>query len=82
MEMHLTPLLQGRPDTAGLSAREIAVYDYLEALAIPYARLGHEAAETMEACAEIDTCLGTKMCKNLFLCNRQSVQPELPRRRS
>lgn len=73
MEMHLTPLTEGRPDPAGLTAREIAVYDFLEKLEIPFARMGHDAAETMEACAEIDTRLGVRMCKNLFLCNRQQT---------
>ena len=74
MEMHLTPLTEGRPDPAGLTAREIAVYDFLEKLEIPFARMGHDAAETMEACAEIDTRLGVRMCKNLFLCNRQKTE--------
>ena len=73
MEMHLTPLTEGRPDTTGLSARESAGYDFLDKLEISYARVGHDAAETMEACAEIDTRLGVKMCKNLFLCNRQQT---------
>ena len=70
---NLTSVISHRPDTAGLSAREIAVYDYLDALSIPYRHVAHDAAETMEACAEIDTRLGVKMCKNLFLCNRQQT---------
>lgn len=71
--MGFTEITEGRPDTTALSAREVAVYDLLDALAIPYRRIGHEAADTMEACAEIDTRLGVKMCKNLFLCNRQQT---------
>lgn len=71
--MHITAVTEGRPDTAALSAREVAVYDTLDRLAIPYRHVGHEAAQTMEACAEIDTRLGVKMCKNLFLCNRQQT---------
>ena len=71
--MYISELTQGRPNTEGLSAREIATYDYLDALGIPYRRVGHDAAETMETCAEIDTRLGVKMCKNLFLCNRQQT---------
>ena len=70
---YMTEVISRRPDTQGLSAREIAVYDYLDALAIPYRHVAHDAAETMEACAEIDTRLGVKMCKNLFLCNRQQT---------
>lgn len=72
-EFYISPVTAGRPDTKELTAREIAVYDLLDALAIPYRHVAHDAAETMEACAEIDARLGTKMCKNLFLCNRQQT---------
>ena len=72
-EFKISAVTDGRPDTAGLTAREVAVYDLLDALGIPYRHVAHDAAETMEACAEIDTRLGTKMCKNLFLCNRQQT---------
>lgn len=72
-EFTINAITDGRPDTAGLTPREIAVYDLLDALGIPYRHLSHDAAETMEACLEIDTRLGTKMCKNLFLCNRQQT---------
>lgn len=53
--------------------REIRVYDYLDKLEIPYSRTDHEAAETMEVCKAIDEVLGAKICKNLFLCNRQKT---------
>ena len=72
-EFYISAVANGRPDTTGLNAREIAVYDLLDQLAIPYRHVAHDAAETMEACLEIDTRLGTKMCKNLFLCNRQQT---------
>ena len=71
--MTITEITQGRHNAEGLDAREIATYDYLDALGIPYRRVGHDAAETMEACAEIDARLGVKMCKNLFLTNRQQT---------
>ena len=38
-----------------------------------YAKLEHEAAPTIEACAEIERELGVLICKNLFLCNRQQT---------
>lgn len=57
--------LTGRPDV------ECRTYSLLDSLKIEYTRVDHEAAMTMEACAEIDTVLGTVMCKNLLLCNRQ-----------
>ena len=54
--------------------RETRVYDYLDELGIEYKRVDHEPATTMEACEEVDKALGTVMCKNLFLCNRQKTR--------
>ena len=45
----------------------------LNQLHIPYSRVEHEPAETMEACAAISDALGIRICKNLFLCNRQKT---------
>ena len=67
-------LMKGRPtDCTGRQEAEIAVYDLLDKLGIAYERVDHEEANTMEACEEIDRALGTAMCKNLFLCNRQKT---------
>ena len=64
----------GRPeDTSGRLPKEIAVYDFLDKLDIKYQRIDHDAADTMELCLEIDKALDTKICKNLFLCNRQKT---------
>ena len=72
--MEIIELVQGRPaDTTGREEREIAVYDKLDELGIPYFRTDHEEANTMEACERIDAVLGTLICKNLFLCNRQKT---------
>ena len=60
----------GRPAEAR-TPREDAAYDYLDKLNIAYRRVDHEAAKTMEDCEAIDAVLGVRMCKNLFLCNRQ-----------
>ncbi|MBE6702308.1 MAG: prolyl-tRNA synthetase associated domain-containing protein [Ruminococcaceae bacterium] len=65
-------LYEGRPREER-SPREMAAYDYLDQLRIRYRRVDHAAAETMEACEEIDRVLGVRMCKNLFLCNRQKT---------
>ena len=68
-------LQKGRPaNCAGRLEREIAVYDLLDSLHIGYERTDHAAADTMEDCYEIDAVLGTVICKNLFLCNRQRTQ--------
>ena len=67
-------LLQGRPlNTDGRLDKEIRVYDLLDKLDVSYQRVDHESAMTMEACVEIDKVMGTAMCKNLLLCNRQKT---------
>ena len=65
-------LEHGRPaDLTGRLPKEIRVYDLLDRLNIRYDRIDHEAAMTMEACAQVDALLGGAICKNLLLCNRQ-----------
>lgn len=68
-------LYKGRPNTdENRQAVEIDTYNFLDELGIEYFRVDHEQAETMEACEQIDKALGVKMCKNLFLCNRQKTE--------
>lgn len=68
-------LVNGRPaSNDGRLEREIKVYDLLDSLKIPFQRTDHEPADTMEACNRIDKILGTIICKNLFLCNRQKTE--------
>ena len=51
-------LKSGRPDTnENRMDIEIRVYDLLDSLGILYERVDHEAANTMEACIEIDKVL-------------------------
>ncbi len=65
-------LMNGRPaDCTGRLPKEIRCYDLLDSLNIPYQRIDHEEANTMEACAAIDETLNATICKNLLLCNRQ-----------
>ena len=67
-------LLNGRPaDETGRLEKEIRVYDLLDSLGISYQRVDLEPAMTIEACQDIDKLMGTHMCKNLFLCNRQET---------
>lgn len=71
MELH-----KGSPkDKTGREDREIRVYDFLDNLGIEYERTDHfdEPATTMEACEKIDAVLNVRICKNLFLCNRQKT---------
>lgn len=68
-------LMKGRPeDISGRPEKEVRVYEFLDSLEMEYDRIDHEEANTMEACNEIDKVLGTLICKNLFLCNRQKTQ--------
>ena len=69
-------LMNGRPvDIEHRLEKEIRTYDLLDSLGIEYERVDHEAAETMEACVEIDRLLAPAViCKNLFLCNAQKTK--------
>lgn len=65
---------KGRPaDEGGRLEKEISTYDFLDRLGIPYDRVDHQPAETMEVCKGINEVLDMKICKNLFLCNRQKT---------
>ena len=67
-------LQNGRPaDTTGRLEKELRCYDLLDRLGVPYERVDHAPAMTMEVCQEIDRVLNAVICKNLFLCNRQQT---------
>ena len=67
-------LYHGRPaSAAGRLEKEMACYDLLDRLEIPYARADHSHADTIEMCHAVEKVLGEKICKNLFLCNRQKT---------
>ena len=71
--MYIAPnVYTGRP-TDDRIPQELAVYDRLEELNIPYLRVDHDHADTMEDCLKIESLLGARICKNLFLCNRQQT---------
>lgn len=66
-------IYNGRP-AEKRSETEEAVYDKLDALGIKYDRVDHDHADTMEDCLAIEKILGARICKNLFLCNRQKTE--------
>ena len=67
-------LVNGRPETnEGRLEKEIRCYDLLDKLGVEYFRVDHEAANTIEACADVSAILDAAICKNLFLCNRQKT---------
>lgn len=53
---------------------EMRCYEILDALDITYCRVDHEHADTIEACAAVEEVLGYRICKNLFLTNRQQTE--------
>lgn len=63
----------GRPADHRSEVEE-AVYDKLDELGISYTRVDHDHADTMEDCLLVESTLGARICKNLFLCNRQQTQ--------
>lgn len=69
-------LFHGSPaDMTGREDREIRVYRFLDELDVDFERTDHpdRPATTMEVCADVDSVLGVRICKNLFLCNRQKT---------
>ena len=71
----MTELIKGRPDDcSGRLPKEVRVYDFLDKLGIEYYRIDHAPADKMEACVEVDKLLAVRICKNLFLCNRQKTK--------
>lgn len=66
-------VFRGRPKQPRTPVEE-AIYDKLDELNISYLRVDHEHADTMEDCREVERVLGTKICKNLLLTNRQKTR--------
>ena len=67
-------LYNGRPeDVSDRLEKEIACYELLDSLGVLYDRVDHDFADTIEACEAVEQVLGEKICKNLFLCNRQKT---------
>ena len=69
--MLISRIYETAPEHA--SERAKRAFALLDSLGVPYRRVEHEAAETMELCAAISDALGARICKNLFLCNRQQT---------
>ena len=68
-----TTITSGRPEQMNRAEKELNTYTLLERLGISYSRLDHAKADTVEDCREVEQVLGTEICKNLFLCNRQKT---------
>ena len=61
-------------NTENREERELRTYRFLEELDIPFQRLDHGAAMTMEDCDDVDAALDIEHCKNLFLRNTQKTE--------
>ena len=70
--MTVSPIYTNVP-TEGLTAEQQAVFAALEELHIPFERVEHDWANTMEDCKAISAVLDCDVCKNLVLCNRQKT---------
>ena len=72
--MEISALYHNCRPEGELLPQEAAAFDLLEKLDIPYDRVSGDPADNMEKCAAVSEVLGTPICKNLFLCNRQKTQ--------
>jgi len=74
-EFHVDQTLyEGRPSSPeGRLTKELACYDLLDRLGISFVRADHDAAMTIPMCEAVERVLEEKICKNLFLCNRQKT---------
>ena len=71
--MTISEVFTSAPQQGRIPA-ELAAFALLDQLGIPYQRVEHDIADTMEDCAAISDVLGVRICKNLFLCNRQKTE--------
>ena len=70
--MTISEIYTTAPAVASCEAAQRA-FALLDELGISYTRVEHESADTMEDCAAISDVLGSRICKNLVLCNRQKT---------
>ena len=70
--MTISEIFTTAPTVASCEAAA-RTFALLDELGIPYTRVEHDAADTMEDCAAISDVLGSRICKNLVLCNRQKT---------
>jgi len=61
------------PQSEGRLSKEMDTYALLEKLKIPFSRLDHGAAATVDDCLEVERLLKINICKNLFLTNSRKT---------
>lgn len=73
-EIQINPIrYHGRPTAPRIPCEE-AAYDLLDRAGVPFDRLDHTPAATIEFCHAVEQYLDAEICKNLFLCNRQKTR--------
>ena len=73
-EIQIDPVrYHGRPDKPRISCEEAAYY-LLDRAGVPFDRLDHTPTATIACCHAVEQYFNTKICKNLFLCNRQKTR--------
>ena len=77
--MYIDPVrYEGRPgNVPERLEKEQRCYALLDELQIPYARVDHEHADTIEACEAVEQVLGEKICKNLCAYRLQAAERKI-----
>lgn len=73
IDMYIDPVLH-YGGAAGRVEKEARCYELLDSLNILYRRADHDPADTIADCELVEKLLGAKICKNLFLTNRQGSE--------
>lgn len=71
--MYIDPTLYSG-GAEGRADKEMRCYRLLDGLGISYLRADHDPAATIADCEQVEKLLGGKICKNLFLTNRQGTE--------
>lgn len=72
-QIYIDPTIYTTKPVDSRLMKEMAAYDLLEKLNIPYRRIDHDVTASIEDCHDVDKLLGITICKNLFLCNSQKT---------
>jgi len=71
--MHESILFEGRPEKGSRTNAEERCYEFLESVSVPFTRVDHYIAMTIEDLHDAEAVLGCAIAKNLFLTNRQQT---------
>jgi len=69
-----TQIYKNPPQSEGRLNKEMDTYALLQKLGIPFLRLDHGAAATVDDCLEVERLLEVNICKNLFLINSRKTR--------